>query len=86
MTWYRAKGDSDLMAKLERLAEAFQDAGLSLMIEGPVMLRESSSGRMFHLLDLETDVGRLERGGAYISEFPPQLEYKLCWEKEEEGQ
>lgn len=85
MSFYRIKRSSDLIKKLERLEDAFQDAGLSLMFEGSVMLRESSSGRMFHLLDLETNVDWLEQGGAYISEFPPQLEYKLCWEKEEEG-
>lgn len=82
MTWFRVKEDSKLFAKLEKLVEAFQDVGLSLIFEGPVMLIDVQSGKKYDFLDLETNVERLFQGGGYVGEFPPQMEYKLYREEE----
>jgi hypothetical protein len=76
---FRIKEDHPAQVALNQLFERMEELGIQIVIDGPGNLTMIFEGKRFTISDLEISPREFY---LQITELPPQLEYKLTYEKE----
>ena len=79
---YKRLVKSSLLDRLKKLEDAAIKLGISIKFSREVILVDTKTGKEYDFLDLEANPNHIYSASSYINEFPPQLEYKLCWEED----
>jgi hypothetical protein len=75
---------SSLLERLEKLELAADDLKIRFSFDNEtILLIDEECGKEYHFLDVEA-VPDYSRAGSYVYGFPSDLEYKLCFEEDEE--